>query len=77
MGIALGLLSTLAAFAALALTLTVLVQEPKGGGIASAMGGQGFSEVVGPKVGVVHRFTAVVAGVWLVACFLHAVAMHG
>jgi protein translocase SecG subunit len=77
MGLALGLLSTVAVLAAAALTLTVLVQEPKGGGIASAIGGQGFADVVGPRVGAVNRFTAYVAGVWLVACFLHAVSMHG
>src|SRR5438093_7651874 len=74
MGFVLGLLAVIAVISSILLMFVVLLQEPKGGGIASALGGSGM-EAIGPAVGSVNRFTSWVAGVWMVACFFHAVLM--
>jgi preprotein translocase subunit SecG len=55
---------------ALLLTLVILVQEGKGGGLAGAFGGAG-AEAFGVKAGSVHRFTA-----WLAAAFLGLALIH-
>lgn len=68
----LGLLAVIAVAASILLMFVILLQEPKGGGIASALGGSGM-EAVGVNVGSVNRFTSWVAGVWIGACLLHAV----
>ena len=68
----LGLLAVTAVLASILLMFVILLQEPKGGGIASALGGSGM-EAVGVNVGSVNRFTAWVAGVWIGACLLHAI----
>ena len=73
-GFFLGLLAVVAVLSSILLMLVVLLQEPKGGGIASALGGSGM-EAIGPAVGGVNRFTAWVAAVWMVCCFLHATMM--
>ncbi len=49
---------------ALLMTLVILMQEGKGGGLAGAFGGAG-AETFGVKAGTVNRFTA-----WLAAGFL-------
>ena len=67
----LGLLSVVAVLASVLLMFVVLLQEPKGGGLAAALGGSGM-EAIGPSVGGVNRFTAWVAGIWMFACFVHA-----
>jgi protein translocase SecG subunit len=74
MGFVLGLLSVIAVLSSVLLMFIILLQEPKGGGIASALGGSGM-EAIGPSVGGVNRFTSWVAAVWMVACFSHATWM--
>lgn len=68
----LGLLAVIAVLASILLMFVILLQEPKGGGIASALGGSGM-EAVGVHVGSVNRFTSWVAGIWIGACLLHAI----
>jgi protein translocase SecG subunit len=50
----------------------ILLQEPKGGGLAAALGGSGM-DAIGANVGQVNRFTSWVAGIWIGACLLHAI----
>ncbi len=68
----LGLLAVVAALSCLLLMFVILLQEPKGGGIASALGGSGM-EALGVATGGVNRFTSWVAGIWIGACMIHAV----
>jgi len=56
---------------ALLLTLVVLLQEPKGGGLSSAFGGAG-AETFGVETGGVNRFTSIVAGTWMACAILYA-----
>jgi preprotein translocase subunit SecG len=70
----LGLLSVVAVLASILLAFVVLLQEPKGGGIAAALGGSGM-EAIGPATGGVNRFTTWVATIWMTTCFLHAILM--
>jgi preprotein translocase subunit SecG len=70
----LGLLSVIAVVSSILLAFVVLLQEPKGGGLAAALGGSGM-EAIGPATGSVNRFTSWVAGIWMVTCFLHSVMM--
>jgi len=72
MGFVLGLMSVIAVIASILLTFIVLLQEPKGGGIAAALGGSGM-EAIGPATGGVNRFTSWIAGIWMVVCFAHAI----
>ena len=51
------------------LTFIILLQEPKGGGLAQAFGGMG-AETFGVKSGGVNRFTLAVAGFWVVSAVL-------
>ncbi len=74
MGFVLGLLSVVAVIGCVLLMFVVLLQEPKGGGIAAALGGSGM-EAIGPATGGVNRFTSWMAGVWMVACFAHSILM--
>ena len=67
-----GLLAVVAALSALLLMFVILLQEPKGGGIASALGGSGM-EALGVSTGGVNRFTCWVAAVWIGACLLHSI----
>jgi preprotein translocase subunit SecG len=68
----LGLLGVIAFLASFLLMFVILLQEPKGGGLASALGGSGM-DAIGANVGSVNRFTSWVAGVWIGACLLLAV----
>lgn len=68
----LGLLAVIAVLSSLLLMFVILLQEPKGGGIASALGGSGM-EALGVATGGVNRFTCWVAAVWIGACLLHAI----
>ncbi len=68
----LGLLAVVAVLSSLLLMFVILLQEPKGGGIASALGGSGM-EALGVATGGVNRFTCWVAAVWIGACLLHAI----
>ena len=68
----LGLLAVVAVLASLLLMFVILLQEPKGGGIASALGCSGM-EALGVSTGGVNGFTCWVAGIWIGACFLHAI----
>ena len=70
----LGLLSVIGFLACLLLMVAILLQEPKGGGIASALGGAGM-ETVGINTGKVNSFTGWVAGIWIGACLIHALMM--
>jgi preprotein translocase subunit SecG len=70
----LGLLAVVAVVSSIVLGFVVLLQEPKGGGIAAALGGSGM-DTFGPAAGGVNRFTSWMAGIWMVACFLHAILM--
>ena len=65
-----GLVLVLFVISGLLLTLVVLLQEGKGGGIAGAFGGAG-AEAFGVKAGTVNRFTAWVAGFFLLLALLH------
>ena len=70
----LGLLSVIAVLSSILLAFVVLLQEPKGGGIAAALGGSGM-EAIGPATGGVNRFTTWVAAIWMTTCFLHSILM--
>ena len=65
----LGLLAVVAVLASLLLMFVILLQEPKGGGLAAALGGSGM-DAIGANVGQVNRFTSTVAGIWIGACLL-------
>jgi protein translocase SecG subunit len=57
---------------AVVLSFVILLQEPKGGGLAEAFGGQG-AQTFGVKSGGINKFTFTVAGVFLgSALLLHA-----
>ena len=56
---------------AILLTIVVLLQESKGGGLAEAFGGVG-AETFGVKTGNINRFTFLLAGIFMVS----AVALH-
>jgi protein translocase SecG subunit len=71
MGFVLGLLAVVAVLASVLLMFVILLQEPKGGGLAAALGGSGM-DAIGANVGQVNRFTSWVAGIWIGACLLHA-----
>jgi protein translocase SecG subunit len=76
MNFVLGLMSVIAVVSSILLAFVVLLQEPKGGGLAAALGGSGM-EAIGPATGSVNRFTSWVAGIWMVTCFLHSVLLGG
>ncbi len=56
---------------AILLTIVVLLQESKGGGLAEAFGGVG-AETFGVKTGNINRFTFLLAAIFMVS----AVALH-
>lgn len=51
------------------LILIILIQEPKGGGLAEAFGGTG-AETFGVKSGAVNRVTLTVAGFWVASAIM-------
>ncbi|MDH3591066.1 MAG: preprotein translocase subunit SecG [Planctomycetota bacterium] len=53
------------------LMLVVLLQEPKGGGLSAAFGGAG-AESFGVQAGGVNKFTAWVAGIFMLIAVLYA-----
>jgi len=55
--------------AAVFLTIVILLQEGKGGGIAAAFGAGG-AEAFGVKVGGINKFTGVVAGIFMLCAIL-------
>lgn len=65
-----GAVMVLFILSALLVTLVVLLQEGKGGGIAGAFGGAG-AETFGVKAGTVNKFTS-----WLAALFLGLALVH-
>ena len=71
----LGLMSVIAVLSSILLAFVVLLQEPKGGGIAAALGGSGM-EAIGPATGGVNRFTTWVAAIWMTTCFFHSIGMR-
>ena len=66
-----GLLMTFFVLTALLLTLVVLLQEPKGGGLSSAFGGAG-AETFGVQSRGVNKFTAYTAGIFMFLAVLYA-----
>ena len=58
---------------AVLLMVLVLLQEGKGGGLASALGGQG-AETFGVATGGVNRLTLWLAGIFLVSALGHTMA---
>lgn len=54
---------------AVLMTVVILLQEPKGGGLAEAFGGVG-AETFGVKSGGINRFTFVLAGVFCVSAMI-------
>jgi protein translocase SecG subunit len=50
-------------FSAVLMTVVVLLQESKGGGLAEAFGGTG-AETFGVKAGGINRFTFLLAGIF-------------
>jgi preprotein translocase subunit SecG len=65
-----GIVMTLFTICALLLTIVILLQEGKGGGLAGAFGGAG-ADAFGVKAGSVNKFTA-----WLGAAFLGLALLH-
>jgi preprotein translocase subunit SecG len=66
-----GLLMLVCILSALLLMLVVLLQEPKGGGLSSAFGGAG-AETFGVQTGSVNKFTAWVAGFFMLSALFYA-----
>jgi preprotein translocase subunit SecG len=66
-----GVLMFVCIASALLLTLVVLLQEPKGGGLSSAFGGAG-AETFGVQTGSVNKFTAWVAGIFMGSALFYA-----
>jgi protein translocase SecG subunit len=66
-----GLVFVLFVISAVLVTLVVLMQEGKGGGLAGAFGGAG-ADAFGVKAGTVNRFTAYLASAFLGLALLHA-----
>jgi preprotein translocase subunit SecG len=66
-----GLLMLVCILSALLLMLVVLLQEPKGGGLSSAFGGAG-AETFGVQTGSVNKFTAWVAGIFMMSALCYA-----
>jgi protein translocase SecG subunit len=64
---------TLFFLSAILLMVIVLLQEGKGGGLASALGGQG-AETFGVSSGGVNKVTLFLAGLFLMAALGHALA---
>jgi preprotein translocase subunit SecG len=68
--IALHYISWLLFFAsAVLMTIVILLQEPKGGGLAEAFGGVG-AETFGVKSGSINRFTFILAGIFCVSAMI-------
>ena len=65
-----GIVMALFTLSALLLTIVILMQEGKGGGLAGAFGGAG-ADAFGVKAGAVNKFTA-----WLGAAFLGLALLH-
>ena len=65
-----GAVMVLFVISAVLVTLVVLAQEGKGGGLAGAFGGAG-ADTFGVKAGTVNKFTA-----WLAAAFLGLALLH-
>lgn len=65
-----GAVMVLFVISAVLVTLVVLAQEGKGGGLAGAFGGAG-ADSFGVKAGTVNKFTA-----WLAAAFLGLALLH-
>lgn len=65
-----GIVMSLFTISAILLTVVILLQEGKGGGLAGAFGGAG-AETFGVKAGTVNKFTA-----WLGAAFLGLALLH-
>jgi len=68
-----GLILAVSILLALLIVFVILLQEPKGGGLSSAFDGAG-AETFGVRSRGVTRFTAWVAGAWMVLAVLYAVA---
>ena len=66
---------TLFFLSAILLMVIVLLQEGKGGGLASALGGQG-AETFGVSSGGVNRVTLFLAGLFLVSALGHSLAFE-
>ncbi len=64
---------TLFFVSAILLMVIVLLQEGKGGGLASALGGQG-AETFGVSTGGVNKVTLFLAGMFLVSGLAHALS---
>lgn len=71
MGLLITLLYIVFVISAVILVVVILLQEGKGGGFGGALGTAG-QQTFGVKASGVQRFTAIVAGVFLVS----AVAIH-
>ncbi len=71
----LGLLAVVAVVASILMSIVILLQEPKGGGLAAALGGSGM-EAIGVNTGSVNKFTSTIAAIWIASCLLHAVLME-
>lgn len=69
--IAKGILMFLFVVSGLLLGVVVLLQEGKGGGLAGAFGGAA-ADTFGVKAGSVNRFTAVLAGVFILIALAYA-----
>ena len=68
-------LETMFFLSTILLMVIILLQEGKGGGLASALGGQG-AETFGVSSGGVNKVTLVLAGIFLVSALGHALAFN-
>jgi preprotein translocase subunit SecG len=70
-GVLKGFIFVLFILVALLMTLVVLLQEPKGGGLSGAFGGVG-AETFGVQTGGVNKFTSYLAALFLGMAILYA-----
>ncbi|MEE9394739.1 MAG: preprotein translocase subunit SecG [Planctomycetota bacterium] len=63
-------------FVTVLLVAVILLQEGKGGGMGAAFGGVG-GEAFGHGAGGINRFTGVLAGIFMVAALVIAIAGRG
>lgn len=61
---------------AVLLTIVILLQESKGGGLAEAFGGVG-AETFGVKTGGINRFTFILAGIFCLTAIIISKTWNG
>ncbi|MDA9773897.1 preprotein translocase subunit SecG [Saprospiraceae bacterium] len=74
----LNILVILIAVVCVLLSLVILIQNPKGGGVDSTFGGQGANQIFGAakSTDFVEKLTWGLAGVLFVLCILSVIAVN-